>query len=480
MEVSEKKSVSVRMQRMRYVASDYAAGCLAFFLFNIYRSCILPNQGGDVWHYVFSQKLLAETFAIPLLMLAVYWMSGFYNLPFGKSRLQELITTFCSSLINTALIYLALLINDQTGHRIVNYEMIVMLLCLLFASAYVCRLWITVNARRRFREHKWEFRVLIVGTGKAAREAAARLVEGPSRVGYKVAGFIRIPEEGDAEPDGIAGGVNIFTLAEIKEICSRLAIDQVIIVQKSYSDKVVLDIVNILFPLDIPIKILPDTLSFITPTIRLKDIYGEPFVDLTSPDLSESSKNVKRLADIVVSALMLLLLSPLLAWLWVMVKRSSPGPVIYGQERLGLRQKPFTIYKFRTMVCDAEKGGPMLSEPGDSRITRIGHTLRKYRLDELPQFWNVIKGDMSLVGPRPERAYFIQQIMRHAPYYALVFQVRPGITSWGMVKFGYASNIAQMVARTRYDLIYITNMSLFVDIKILIYTVKTVITGQGI
>lgn len=137
------------------------------------------------------------------------------------------------------------------------------------------------------------------------------------------------------------------------------------------------------------------------------------------------------------------------------------------------------IYKFRTMYTDAEKNGPELSSEGDSRITEIGRIMRKYRLDELPQFWNVLKGDMSIVGPRPEREYYIEKIRRYAPYYSLVFQVKPGITSWGMVKFGYASSIRQMVERTKFDLIYITNMSIALDIKIMIYTVRTIFRGAG-
>lgn len=229
-----------------------------------------------------------------------------------------------------------------------------------------------------------------------------------------------------------------------------------------------------------PIKISPDIFSFVTSAIRLKDIYGEPFVDLTTPSLTEASKNIKRFTDTVSSAVALVVLSPVLLWLAFLVKRSSPGPIIYSQERIGLKQKPFKIYKFRTMRTDAEKDGPRLSGDSDSRITPVGKFLRKYRLDELPQFWNVLKGDMSIVGPRPERAFFIEQIVKKAPYYVLVNQVRPGITSWGMVKYGYASTVDQMVERTRYDLIYMANMSLYVDMKILIYTVKTVVTGKGV
>lgn len=471
-------SANSSRQRWRYVASDFIAGLVAFFLFNIIRYHLLNGYQpqGTLPGYVFSAKLMVETVFIPMGMLCVYWLSGYYNHPFGKSRLQECLVTLFSSLINTAIIYLVLLINDQTGRRTVNYELILSLSGLLFVSCYSGRIIITSVATRHFRRHQWEFRALIIGSSSRAASTARRLVEGPSRVGYRIVGYVRIPGEGVAEE--IAE--KVYSIEDVEEVCRRDNIDQLIIAQTSYNEEKVLTLLYKLFSLGIPIKIMPDTFSYITSGIRLQDIYGEPFIDLTSPAISESSKNVKRTIDVAVSVLMLVVLSPVYLWLAILVKRDSPGPVFYRQERIGLRQKPFFIYKFRSMRTDAEKSGPRLSSDDDTRVTRVGKMLRKYRLDEIPQFWNVLRGDMSLVGPRPERAYFIAKIMERAPYYALMYQVRPGITSWGMVKYGYASNVDQMVERTRFDLIYMSNMSLFVDFKILIYTVNTVFRGKGV
>ena len=189
---------------------------------------------------------------------------------------------------------------------------------------------------------------------------------------------------------------------------------------------------------------------------------------------------MKQLMDYIVAALVLLLCWPLLLYIAIRIRMQGTGSVFYQQERLGKGGIPFRMVKFRTMVADAEDGTPLLAVSDDCRVTPFGRTLRKHHLDELPQFWNVLKGEMSIVGPRPERKYFADQIIEKAPYYALVYQVRPGITSWGMVKFGYATNVEEMIARAKYDLIYIENMSLLIDLKIITYTVKTVVTGKGL
>lgn len=467
------RRLSVVRQRWKYVTCDYITSSLAFFLFNICRCYILYNVN-DTWTFVFSTKLIIEEIAIPFGMLGIYWLSGYYNQPFGKSRLQELITTFFSASINTALIYLVLLINDQTGERNINYEILGVLLSVLFIFPYVGRIVITSVASTHFKEHQWAFRTLIVGNSKAARATGQRLKEGKARIGVNIIGYLSIPGEEEVDDSE-----RVYSLDEVEDVCRREEVDQLVIAGNTYNEKKVLNLLYRLFHLELPIKIAPDTFSYVTSAIRLQDIYGEPLVDLTTPALSESSKNVKRMMDVIVSLLVLILFFPLYAVLALLVKSDSKGPVIYSQERIGLKQKPFNIYKFRTMKVNAEESGPRLSVEDDPRITRIGKIFRKYRLDELPQFWNVLKGDMSIVGPRPERSFFIEQIMREAPYYTLVYQVRPGITSWGMVKYGYASNVRQMVERTRYDLIYMSNMSLFVDMKILIYTIKTVVTGRG-
>ncbi|MDR1337124.1 MAG: exopolysaccharide biosynthesis polyprenyl glycosylphosphotransferase, partial [Tannerella sp.] len=213
---------------------------------------------------------------------------------------------------------------------------------------------------------------------------------------------------------------------------------------------------------------------------RVKTIHGIPFIEVTANNFSEAGKNIKHVMDKVVAVLVLTLLSPVYACIALRVRRSSPGQVFFRQERIGYRGRPFTIYKFRTMYTDTGRHDPLLTERDDPRVTPFGRFLRKYRLDEFPQFWNVLKGDMSLVGPRPEQRYYIERIVRRAPYYYLLHNVRPGITSWGMVKYGYAETVDKMIERLDYDIMYYENMSLSLDLMILAYTVKIVLTGKGV
>ena len=213
--------------------------------------------------------------------------------------------------------------------------------------------------------------------------------------------------------------------------------------------------------------------------VRMNNLYGAVVIEIRQHLISRPVAVIKRVGDVVCSAAALLLLSPLLAYITLRTRLSSPGPIIYRQERIGRKGRPFDIFKFRSMREDAEALGPQLSSDADPRITNWGRIMRKWRLDELPQFWNVLRGDMSVVGPRPERQHFIDQIVGHAPHYRHLLKVRPGITSWGQVKYGYASTLQQMLARLRFDILYIENMSLALDLKIIFYTMLVLVQGRG-
>jgi exopolysaccharide biosynthesis polyprenyl glycosylphosphotransferase len=238
-------------------------------------------------------------------------------------------------------------------------------------------------------------------------------------------------------------------------------------------------IMNELEGTSVRIKVIPDMYDILSGSVKMTSIFGTPLIEVNPEIMPTWQFSLKRIVDISVSALALMVLSPLFLVLAILVRLSSPGPIFFRQDRIGKFGRVFRIIKFRSMYCDAEKDGPQLSSSTDPRITPIGRWMRRTRMDETPQFWNVLKGDMSLVGPRPERQHFIDAIMEVAPHYRHLHKVRPGITSWGQVKFGYAENVEQMVRRLKYDILYIENMSLAVDLKILAYTVLIILRGDG-
>lgn len=470
---------SANRQRLLYVVADYLSTNLGYMLFNFCRYRFLPNVAmaySDFWSFETSRMVIWGQLLFPVLMMGVYYLSGYYNSPFHKSRLQDFITTGGSALIGTLVVFLTALTNDMGGSRLFNYEIILSLLACMFIPVYTVRWFITRHATRCIHSRQWGFPTLIVGTSPAAVALHQRLDSMKRSMGYDIVGHVAV----GPMPKGHFP-YHAVPIDNIEDECLRRGIRYLIVVPGGHSDeRESLQIVNRLLPLDIPIYMSPDMLHVVTSRVQTVNVAGEPLVEVSRAGVTGSTRNIKRLCDIIVSAVMLLLLSPVIGILAIAIKCDSPGPIFYRQQRVGYHRRMFNIIKLRSMKVDSECHGPRLSSADDPRVTRLGHMLRKYRLDELPQFWNVLVGDMSLVGPRPEREHFINLIMRQAPYYTLVHSVRPGITSWGMVKYGYASSVDQMVERLRYDLIYIENVSFPVDMKIILYTIRTVFTGKGV
>ena len=462
-------------QAGKYILSDFVSASVAWLLFNILRYEILfiINEGTDsLLDYLQYPGVLTGQIVIPFFWLVLYYFSGYYNKPFGKSRLTELFSTFITVLIGTIFVFFALLLDDIPRSINIYYRLFFGMFGLQFFITYIPRLLITQSGVRKIKNREWAMNVLIVGAG----EKAVRIAHDLYRLGYDICGFVsedeRIPVKADRNQ--VLG-----TVEDIPVLMEKENVDEIVLAVESKNNKMLLGILYSLYRYKRPIKVLADRFNMLS-KIQLRTIRGIPLVDVTDNNFSPAGQNIKFFLDKVSSAVALLLLSPLFVYIAWRVKRDSPGPVFFRQERIGYLGQPFWMYKFRTMYVNAEENGPSLSSEDDPRVTPFGRVMRKYRLDELPQFWNVLKGDMSLVGPRPERKYFIDEIVKTAPYYYLLHNVRPGITSLGMVKYGYAASVDKVVERMEYDILYYENMSLTLDLTILIYTVKTVVTGKGI
>ena len=461
-------------QSGKYILSDFISYSVAWLLFKILRYEVFAiDEGADsLLDYLQYPGVLGGQVVIPLFWLVLYYFSGYYNKPFGKSRLTELFSTFITVLIGTVFVFFALLLDDIPRSIDIYYKLFFGMFGLQFFITYIPRLLITQSGMRKIKNREWAMKVLIIGAGGKA----VRIAHDLYRLGYDICGFVSEDERTPVKADR---NQVLGTVEDIPVLMEKENVDEIVLAVESKNNKALLGILYSLYRYKRPIKVLADRFNMLS-KIQLRTIRGIPLVDVTDNNFSPAEQNIKLFLDKVCSVVALLLLSPLFAYIAWRVKKDSPGPVFFRQERIGYLGQPFWMYKFRTMYVNAEENGPSLSSEDDLRVTPFGRIMRKYRLDELPQFWNVLKGDMSLVGPRPERKYFIDEIVKTAPYYYLLHNVRPGITSLGMVKYGYAASVDKMVERMEYDILYYENMSLTLDLTILIYTVKTVITGKGV
>lgn len=471
--------INAQTRRLQYLFCDLVATEIAVLLFDIYRYFVHESVNHayvSLEQYLCYRMLLLSQICIPLMMMGLYYLSGYYNKIFVKSRISEIITTIKTAFFGTLIVFFVQLINDLSSDRVHDYMLFIVLFALLFVLVYLPRVVITSRSLKLVRTEKLSFLALMVGFASVPN-LRDKLVSIQHTTGIRAVAYIDGSKTGEFCIDGCRKVQAHDIITQVR----ALDVKNVVIFQHPEGMEAVLPIIYRLLPEDVAVYILPPESDMIMSRMRQSDVTGEPLMEVSCTQMPQSTLNIKRVSDVAFGMLALLVLAIPMGVIALIVKADSTGPVIYRQRRIGFRRKPFNIFKFRTMRMDAEsEGTPRLSSENDSRITRVGRILRKYRLDEIPQFFNVVRGDMSIVGPRPEREYFIKQIMDRAPYYTLLHQVRPGITSWGMVKYGYATSVEQMVERMRYDLLYIENISFAVDMKIILHTAVTVISGKGL
>jgi exopolysaccharide biosynthesis polyprenyl glycosylphosphotransferase len=470
--------MNTRKLTFKYILSDFLAAAISWSLFFLYRKVFFENIKDISLETLNNSSYFLGLSIIPVFWVGLYYFSGEYNNLMRKSRLQELAATIKLTLVGSVILFFVLILDDYITSYKNYYNSFLTLFLLQSTITYFPRLFITSSTIRKIRRGKLYFRTLIIGAQEKAVKLITELNNKPKSSGNKFIGFIAVePQENPPLENYLPKLGN--SLDDINTIVKEQRVDEVIIALDFQEKDKLERVISKLELLHTPTLMQPDLYDILTGNVNTTSLYGIPLLEVTHELMPAWQMNVKRFLDVVFSSIALIILIPVYIGIAIAVKVNSKGPVFYSHTRIGRFGKPFTIYKFRSMVVDAEKDGPQLSNKTDSRITSVGKFLRKTRMDELPQFYNVIIGNMSLVGPRPERQYFIDQIVERAPHYNHLLRVRPGITSLGQVKYGYAENVDEMIDRLRFDIIYIENMSLYVDFKIMIYTIKTIFEASG-
>lgn len=467
-----------KLQVARYLAFDIIAAIVSWTLFYFYRKIYIePLIFGYKIPLELTSKFYSALVFIPAFWVTIYYLTGQYSNIYRKSRLLELGKTAMTSLGGVTVLFFLFLLNDWISDYHKYYNLYFTLLALHFGFTYLFRLIITTRTIHRIHHRVIGFNTLVIGANEKALRLYEDMMSQTRPAGNKIIGFLTVDERDSYPLEKFVP--NLGSYKNLQKVVNEQEVEEIIIAIESSEHSLLSEILTILENRTHIVWGIPDLFDILSNQAKNNAILSNPLIKISNGLMPVWQENFKRLLDVLISFLAIIIFSPVFVVLAIWIKLSSKGPVLYKQERVGKFGKPFMIYKLRTMVKDAETTGPLLSSSSDNRITPIGQFLRRTHLDEIPQFINVIFGEMSLVGPRPERKYYIDLIAQKAPYVTHLQKVRPGITSWGQVKYGYASNVDEMVERLQYDMVYLKNISLYVDFKILIYTIMECVKANG-
>jgi exopolysaccharide biosynthesis polyprenyl glycosylphosphotransferase len=463
----------------KYVVADFLCSAITWAAFWIFRKQYIESEKfGIQVPLTFDTRFVIALVVIPCFWVFLYFLSGLYANVFRKSRIAEVKQLFYTNVIGVLILFFTILLKNIIIDYKTYYFAISVLFGMQFILSSLAHIILTTITNRKIHNREIGFNTILVGSNNRAIQLFDDMQNQHASSGNSFVGFVHVnSSNGMSELSSKLKHLGDFE--NIHDIIIKEKAEEVIIAIESSEHKYIETIINKLSGTDTVIKIIPDMYDILTGSVKFSSIIDAPLIVVSKDILQPKQVILKRAFDIAVSLFCLTVLSPVYLIVAIIIKLTSKGPVFYSQQRIGLHGKPFTIYKFRSMLNEAEKNGPALSSKDDSRITKVGKFLRKSRMDELPQFFNVLIGTMSIVGPRPERQFFIDQIIQKAPQYTHLHKIKPGITSWGQVKYGYAENVEQMIRRMKYDILYLENISFLLDIRILIYTVLIVIQGRG-
>ena len=430
-------------------------------------------------------KMLAPRQLISSFLVLAFWMllftvSGAYRYSiFEKSRLNEFFVTFFQTLFGCLIIFFILFLRDKEDYSY-HFKIFFLYWWLQLFLTYFVRYLQLRWAKQQMKKGDFFFTTLLIGNRYKSLKAFYSVEDYYKNLGFKIVGFLMSNYGQSPVTDTLAVKTkNMGMVEDLSAVMADNQIDQVIIALEEDEIQMMQPLVNKLSEFDVLIRIVAEDMDIIKGSVKTNNVLNAPFITISTNVMVDWQYNLKVVMDKVFAVLGIIFLSPLILFVAIRTYFSCKGSIIYSQERIGFKGQPFRIYKFRSMIPDAEKDGPQLSNDFDVRVTSWGRIMRRWRLDELPQFWNVLKGDMSLVGPRPERAYFIEKISEYNHYYNYLLKVKPGLTSWGMVRYGYASKVEEMLERMQYDLMYIENASILIDFKIILHTLKIIFLGKG-